>query len=39
MVFGSFTDDNRNEIPDMLEYIADWLEKLLMEQRIRSRIP
>ena len=22
-----FTDDNGNEIPDMLEYIADWLEK------------
>ena len=26
-----FTDDNRNEIPDMLEYIADWLEKTVNE--------
>ena len=34
-----FTDDNGNEIPDMLEYIADWLEKTAMRQRIRSRIP
>lgn len=34
-----FTDDNGNEIPDMLEYIADWLEKPSMRQRIRNRIP
>ena len=26
-----FTDDNGNEIPDMLEYIADWLEKTVNE--------
>ena len=26
-----FTDDNGNEIPDMLEYIADWLEKTVKE--------
>ena len=27
----AFTDENGNEIPDMLEYIADWLEKTVNE--------